>query len=86
MNNFITIMRKLNPQAAYPARMEEAIVGIVRSKKPPVFRVSRNKIIKIHMAEGMSREDAIEFCEYNLERSLPYYGENAPIMCGSYYR
>jgi len=31
-------------------------------------------------SEGWSREEAIEWIEYNTIRALPYGGENAPII------
>ena len=28
----------------------------------------------------MTREEAIEWVEYNVERALPYYGKTAPVI------
>ena len=30
--------------------------------------------------DGMTREDAIEWIEYNTLRAIPYFGEKAPIV------
>ena len=42
------------------------------------------KMVK-HLMEndGITREEAIEFIEYNTIRSLPYFGEEAPIIMNS---
>ena len=31
-------------------------------------------------ADNITEEEAIDFIDYNTIRSLPYYGENAPII------
>jgi hypothetical protein len=42
---------------------------------------SYEKMVEFLMVtDGMSREDAIEFVDYNTIRALPYMGERAPII------
>ena len=37
-------------------------------------------IIDLMEADNITEEEAIDFIDYNTIRSLPYYGENAPII------
>ena len=53
---------------------DEAIVGI----SSDIRLVYDSEAIIDILARGMSREDAIEFYEYNVEGS--YFGEKSPIL------
>lgn len=37
-------------------------------------------IIDFMETEGVTEEEAIDFIDYNTIRSLPYFGEKAPII------
>ena len=39
-----------------------------------------NKMVESLQDEGMTDEEAIEFIDYNTLRSLPYYGDKAPVV------
>lgn len=57
---------------------DEAIVGVT-DEGSVVYDF--NKMVD-HLVEhdGMTREEAVEFIEYNAVRALPYVGEGAPII------
>ena len=78
--DFLERMQELNPSAAYPTGMEACIVGIGRrAAEPPLFVVSTARCIEHYMtADGMSREDALEFFEYNCVSA--FVGEGTPIF------
>ena len=66
-------MRKRNPKALYPTGFESAIVGI----KGKRFILSREKILKVLMRDGMTREEAREYHDFNIEGA--YMGKYTPI-------
>ena len=55
-----------------------AIVGIDANNQCVVY--SRYKLVTAFMSEGMTEEEALEWISYNIDRSLPYQGEHAPII------
>ena len=55
-----------------------AIVGIDSNNGRVVY--SRYKLVTAFMSEGMTEEEALEWISYNIDRSLPYQGEHAPII------
>jgi len=55
-----------------------AIVGIDANNGRVVY--SRYKLVTAFMSEGMTEEEALEWISYNIDRSLPYQGEHAPII------
>lgn len=54
-----------------------AIIGIT-----PDGRVAYDleKLVEAFMRTGMDYEEAQEWVDYNVMRSLPYYGDRAPII------
>lgn len=61
-----------------PQGLDDAIIGI--SDEGRVV-YSYNKLLKAFMKhEGMTYEEAIEWVEYNTMRSLPYMGQQAPVI------
>ena len=56
-----------------------AIIGLAKDNSHVAY--SREKLIDCFMkANGWSWEEVEEWIEYNVERSLPYYGSTAPII------
>lgn len=56
-----------------------AIVGFDRNNGRAIY--SREKLIECYMEEcDMSYDDAAEWIEYNVDRSLPYLAPHAPII------
>ena len=56
---------------------EQAIVGVsIDGNVVYDYNLMAEELIK----EGMTFEEAVEFIDYNVVRSLPYAGENAPII------
>ena len=57
---------------------EDALVGITEDGRA-VY--DYDKMVEYLMnTEGWSEIDSIEWIEYNVIRSIPYMGENAPII------
>lgn len=57
---------------------EDAIVGITTDNK---VVYSFSKMVEWLMkTENFTHEDAVEWIEYNTIKSLPYYGQPAPII------
>ena len=58
--------------------LDEAILGVAyRAGSDPVMAYDISKIIKILMErDGMSREEAVEFYEFNIEQA--YMGNRTP--------
>ncbi len=57
-----------------------AIAVIGRSEDGRLIYSYEKMVEFLMVTDGMSREDAIEFIDYNTIRSLPYMGERAPII------
>lgn len=72
--------------------LENAIMGLATTATPskkggaytvPVLVYSLKRIINILTADGMNREDALEYYSYNIERVLAYTlqeGIGAPVI------
>ena len=57
----------------------DAVVGIDCNRGRVVY--SRDRLIECFMEhDGMSYDEATEWVEYNIDRSLPYWGEHAPVI------
>jgi hypothetical protein len=56
---------------------EQAIVGISIDGN---VVYDYNLMVEELIEEGMTSEEAVEFIDYNVVRSLPYAGEHAPII------
>ena len=57
---------------------DTAIVGIEYSGRL-VYDYDR-MVVELMETDGITEEEAIDFIDYNTIRSLPYYGEYAPIV------
>lgn len=57
-----------------------AIAVIGRSEDGRLIYSYEKMVEFLMVTDGMSREDAIEFIDYNTIRSLPYMGERPPII------
>ena len=56
-----------------------AIIGLAKDNSHVAY--SREKLIECFMqADNISYEEAEEWIDYNVERSLPYYGERALLL------
>ena len=56
-----------------------AIIGLAKDNSHIAY--SRDKLIECFMqADNISYEEAEEWVEYNVERSLPYYGEHSSVI------
>lgn len=61
-----------------PPCLDEAIIKY--DAHADRFVYSYNKLIDCHIQMGMSKDDAADYINYNLLRSLGYMGENAPVI------
>ena len=56
-----------------------AVIGLAKDGSHVAY--SREKLEKCFMEKnGWSLEEAIEWVDYNVERALPYYGNQAPAL------
>jgi len=58
--------------------LEYAFMGIGRQFTHPVAIYSYKKTIKILMKQGMSREEAIEYFDYNIAGA--FVGDQTPVF------
>lgn len=59
-----------------------AIIGLAKDKSHIAY--SRERLIECYMeANNWTYDEAIEWVEYNVERTLPYYGKKAPVILDS---
>ena len=78
VDDFLTYMDEINPDAVYPTDFEDAIVGYTeRCGQPPLILLDREKCIEILMKD-MDRDEAVEYFEYNVLGS--WVGESTPIF------
>ena len=64
-DEILDIITEMNPEAAYPTDMKEAIIGMVeQSGASPRILLDKNKCLEI-LEKGMTKEEAIEFFYYN---------------------
>lgn len=60
---------------------DEAIEGVIsEGLENPKVVYSKEKFLRVLESEGMMREEALEFFDYNTLRALPYMGKNAPCF------
>lgn len=59
---------------------ESAILGYSESFQGVRLIYSYDGIIQCLMEDGMDEEEAMEFFSYNIERTIPFMGENHPII------
>lgn len=86
IKEFIDVLAEEHPEAVLignPGEDRErfipAVVGFDNNNGQVIY--SRDKLIDCYVeSDGMTREEAIEWIEYNVDRSLPYMGPNAPII------
>ena len=58
---------------------DAAVIGVCfQFGRPPVVAYDKEKVLKILMKDDMTREDAVEFWEYNQLGSG--MGENTPVF------
>ena len=82
-DDVLSYISEENPEASYPTDLKEAIIGIVRRKgMASQVLLDEKKCIDILVdRDGMSREDAIEYLEFNTfdafigENSTPCFAE-----------
>lgn len=57
---------------------DDAIIGV--TDEGQVVYDYNAMVRSMMQQDGISEDEAIEFIEYNTIRSIPYAGENAPII------
>lgn len=79
-NEKLAYLREHHPDAIVldPRELDDAITGINIITGQIVY--DYKMLIECFMRMGMDEEQAIEFIEYNTVRTLPYIGEQAPII------
>ena len=78
IDEVLDIISEANPKALYPSDMKDAVVGMVeRFGMEPLVLLDREKCYQI-LEKDMSREDAIEYFEYNTIGS--WMGEGTPCF------
>ena len=56
-----------------------AIIGLAKDKSHIAY--SREKLIECYMkVNNQTYDEAVEWIEYNVERTLPYYLSKAPVI------
>ena len=80
IEDFIEMMESINPEAAYPSDMKEAIIGYVeRIGMEPIILLDREKCLDILMKDSnMTYDEAIEYFEFNTIGS--WVGEGTPAF------
>lgn len=80
IDNFLEDIASINEEAQYPTDLKDAIIGRVeRYGTPTLILLDREKCINIFMErDGMTREDAEEFFEFNVIGS--WVGEGTPCF------
>lgn len=59
---------------------DDAIIGVDEINYKLIY--SKNKIIKIMIdRDEMTHEEALDYYGFNVVRSIPYQGSEAPILC-----
>jgi len=71
-----TALSAMNPEAMLAEGFDDALIGISYNSDCAVYSVER--CIDILVAEGMTKEDAIEHFDFNVAGS--YVGEYTPIF------
>ena len=67
IDEVIKIVAGLNPEAIYPTGHKKAIAGYVETaQRGVVFAIDVETIIKKLVDEGMKRDEAVEFFDYNI--------------------
>lgn len=56
-----------------------AILGITENNR--IIYSYAKMVESLIKTDNMDYEDAVEFIDYNTIRTIPYMGENAPIIC-----
>lgn len=71
-------LSEINPEALQADGWDEAFIGYVeRAGQLPTACYSKDKIIELSMQDGVSREQALEYFEYNIVSA--YVGEFTPF-------
>ena len=71
-------LAEINPEALQADGWDEAFIGYVeRAGQPPTASYDKAKIIELSIQDGMSRDDAIEYFEYNINGA--YVGDFTPF-------
>lgn len=66
-------------EAYYPA-----IIGIAKDRGHVAY--SFDKLVDCFAKQNnWTREEALEWVEFNVERALPYYGKTAPVILPNYF-
>lgn len=73
-----TINDKLVYIGNNPNQYKDAIIGLSHDNSHLIY--SWNGLVELMVKEGMTRDDAIEWIDYNTIRSINYQGEFAPIL------
>ena len=69
----------LEVSALFADGLDDAIIGVIEQKGgPQVVAYDRGEVIAIHMAMGMSREEAMEFVDFNVTDA--YVGPGTPAF------
>lgn len=77
--DYIKLIRGINPTALYPTDMVEAIIGIGTNEAGTVcLAIDCLKCCEILIGQGMDEEEALEFFEFNVIGS--YMGEGTPLF------
>ena len=58
-------LKDQNPDACYPTDMKDAILGIIEIDGEALAACSKRLAIDIQVGNGMDRETAIEYLEFN---------------------
>jgi hypothetical protein len=80
MNTLDDLLERVDEGALTADGYDDCIIGFsaAQSGRPSVIVYDTDKVIAKLMSEGMSREEAWEYFEFNI--SGAYMGENTPIF------
>lgn len=75
----LTELKEMNPEILLADGFEEALIGTVQVFSKTIALYDRDKCIKILVKrDGMSRDDAEEYFDFNVTGS--YVGEHTPAF------
>ena len=79
MNAIADQLASDNPDAILWDGLDDALIGIAeRCSQPSLAVYSWDRLVELHMREGMSYEDACEYIGFNIIGA--WHGEHTPLV------
>jgi len=78
--SLIEELSEICPEATTFDGLDEAIIALADNGVGVIAVYDNNAMVKIIMKDGMDEEEAQEYIDYNIVRSLPYMGDYKPVI------